>query len=77
MTSERDQGDEHVDMNGNVIPNAPLMPDGSPSWQSWRDEAYRLMDEVDKLRHRVEALERANRVLQAFVDGNNMKVRIN
>jgi len=64
-------------MNGNVIPNAPLMADGSPSWQSWRDEAYRLMDEVDKLRHRVEALERANRVLQAFVDGNNMKVRIN
>ncbi len=73
MSSERDHGDEHVDMNGNIIPNAMLMPDGSQSWTAWRDEAYRLMDEVDKLRFRVESLERNNKVLQAWIDGNNWK----
>lgn len=77
MSSENDHGDEHVDMNGNILPNSPMMPDGSPSWMSWRDEAYRLMDEVDKLRHRVEALDRANRILQAYADGNNFKARVN
>ena len=68
MTSERDMGDEHVDMNGFVMTNSETNPDGTPSWMSWRNEAYRLMDEVDKLRYLVETLRRNNKVLQASID---------
>ena len=65
MIFERDTGDEHVDMNGYVLANSQFAPDGTPSWMAWRDEAHRLMDEVDKLRYLVETLQRNNKVLEA------------